>query len=419
MQVFDTGTLAPIATLGTSSVAGSDTAHLNLPEDAEFDPSTGQILVADTGNQRVQVFDAKSFDYVTTLGMTGGAESDNGHFAQPVTAAFDPATNLVLVADAGANDRVQVFDAMTYDYVLTLGTVGTPGPGITQFAAPRGISTDPAHQRIFIGDGANQRVQLFSVAPVATIASVLPGSRSVQLGSPATIFASVLNMAPTALTGCQIALPVTAPAGLSLSYQTTDPATNALTGIANSPATIPGANGVQSFLITLQGTAPVSVADLPLDFDCLGNAPAAVVPGVDTIDLTLSSAPIADIIALAATPTDNGIIAVPTHGAAAFAVASSNAGDTSQITVPGDTGSATLPLSATLCQSNPSTGACLATPASSVTLNDPAGATPTFSVFLQANGTIPFAPATSRVFLRFKDAGGGLHGSTSVAVETQ
>ena len=46
-------------------------------------------------------------------------------------------------------------------------------------------------------------------------------------------------------------------------------------------------------------------------------------------------------------------------------------------------------------------------------------ATPTFSVFLQAGGPIPFAPATSRVFVRFKDAGGGLHGSTSVAIETE
>ena len=48
-----------------------------------------------------------------------------------------------------------------------------------------------------------------------------------------------------------------------------------------------------------------------------------------------------------------------------------------------------------------------------------AGATPTFSVFLQANGAIPLDPANARVFVRFKDADGGLHGSTSVAVATQ
>ena len=42
----------------------------------------------------------------------------------------------------------------------------------------------------------------------------------------------------------------------------------------------------------------------------------------------------------------------------------------------------------------------------------------TYSVFLTASGQIPFAPATARVFLRFLDASGASHGSTSVAVET-
>ncbi|MEI9984379.1 MAG: hypothetical protein WDN69_14910 [Aliidongia sp.] len=51
-------------------------------------------------------------------------------------------------------------------------------------------------------------------------------------------------------------------------------------------------------------------------------------------------------------------------------------------------------------------------------LNIVAGATPTFSVFLQASGAIPLDPASARVFVRFKDADGALHGSTSVAVAT-
>ena len=80
---------------------------------------------------------------------------------------------------------------------------------------------------------------------------------------------------------------------------------------------------------------------------------------------------------------------------------------------------ATLSLTATLCQSNSSTGACLASPSPTVTLSDAAGSAPTFSVFLQDIGPIPFAPAGSRVVVRFKDPAGGLHGSTSVAVETE
>jgi len=39
-------------------------------------------------------------------------------------------------------------------------------------------------------------------------------------------------------------------------------------------------------------------------------------------------------------------------------------------------------------------------------------------VFLSASGSIAFAPATARIFLRFLDSSGASHGSTSVAVET-
>ncbi len=48
-----------------------------------------------------------------------------------------------------------------------------------------------------------------------------------------------------------------------------------------------------------------------------------------------------------------------------------------------------------------------------------ANATPTFGIFVQGNGDLPFDPAANRIFARFKDAGGVTRGSTSVAVRTQ
>src|SRR5262245_42737818 len=62
-------------------------------------------------------------------------------------------------------------------------------------------------------------------------AAVLPASRSAQVGSPVTAFATVINIGPGTATGCSIAPKTTIPA--SFVYQTTDPATNALTGTAN------------------------------------------------------------------------------------------------------------------------------------------------------------------------------------------
>ncbi|MEI9982556.1 MAG: IPT/TIG domain-containing protein [Aliidongia sp.] len=419
VQIFDAATLAYVGTLGSTGVAGSDAAHFNAPKDAAVNPTANEILVADSGNGRVQRFDAATLAYKGTIGGAGLSVSSNDDLGTPVSVSYDSVSNLILVGDDGAAQRVQVFDALSYSYVLTLGTTGSAGSSNTQFSGPSGIAIDAAHGRVFIGDRQNDRVQVFSVAPTVAFASVLPGSRSVQLGRPATIFASLVNAGTVPLEGCRVALPVTAPTGLSLSYQTTNPATNALTGTADTPATIAANNGVQSFLVTLLGTEDFSAPGMALDFDCLGVGPAAIDSGVDTVDLAMSTTPAADIIALAATQSGNGIAELPAGGVGAFAVASSNVGATAQIIVSVDTGTASLPLTATLCQSNPSTGACLATPASSLTLNDAAGSAPTFSVFLQAKATIPFAPAMNRVFVRFKDAAGGLHGSTSVAVQAQ
>ena len=302
---------------------------------------------------------------------------------------------------------------------VSAGCVTLLGSG---FSGPEGLAVDGAGN-VYVADHFNNAVKEILAGPPTIFAAVLPGSRSVELGNPATIFATIINTNQVDLGGCQVSLPSTnATAALSMSYQTTDPATNALTGTPNTPVTIAGNNGVKTFLLSFQSVAALTASAMPLYFGCVGGnilTGAAIVPGVDTVDLVMSSTPVADIIALSATPTNNSIIEVPVDGAAAFAVATANIGVTDTITVSVDTGAATLPVAATICQSNSGSGQCLAPPTSAVTLSFAGGTTPTFSVFLQASGTIAFAPASSRVFVRFEDAAKNLHGSTSVAIETK
>ena len=252
------------------------------------------------------------------------------------------------------------------------------------------------------------------VPPLA--AAVLPSSRSVQVGANASAFATIINAGTTPAAACAPALLSNIPA--TFSYQTTDSATNALTGDPATPVMIPP-GAPQSYVFSLTPTAPIAPTDVQLGFAC-GVDQAPITLGVDTLLLSASATAVPDIIALAVTPTNNGIVVIPgPAGINAFAVATVNVGVSGPITASADTGAATLALTLLVCQTDPGTGGCLAPPAPSVQTQINSHATPTFAVFVTGKGTVPFDPANNRIFVRFKDAGGVTRGSTSVAVETQ
>jgi hypothetical protein len=249
------------------------------------------------------------------------------------------------------------------------------------------------------------------------VAAILPSSSTMRIGAPAVLLASMVNTGAETLQNCRIGLLAGSPSGLTLDYQTIDPSTNAPTGLRDSPVTIKADQG-RNFLVSLHGSAPFATPALPLDFQCDGTPRAAIVPGVDTVDLRLASTPVAEITALAATATDDGILHLRNGGTAAFSLAGVNLGVTAPITVSAAPDSDGSSVEVTICRTEASRGACLAAPAASVSLDWVAGETPTFSIFLQSVGAPSPAPDTSRIFVRFEDAEGGLDGSTSVAVET-
>ena len=100
-------------------------------------------------------------------------------------------------------------------------------------------------------------------------------------------------------------------------------------------------------------------------------------------------------------------------------MATVNIGASGNIIATADSGGANIPVNVFICQTNPGTGDCLAAPANSVVTTINSSATPTFAVFAQGNGNVPFDPAVNRIFVRFKDNANVTRGSTSVAVRTQ
>ncbi|MDR3577048.1 MAG: carboxypeptidase regulatory-like domain-containing protein [Anaerolineaceae bacterium] len=148
------------------STWGSDNTHLACPQGVAVS-SLGRIYVADTCNQRVQVFDA-GYNYITTIGVTGQSGTDGNHFNQPVAVSIDNSTGDVYVADQ-SNDRVQKCHPATLSatsYVCTpfAGSTGVSGNlNFRYLNAPSSVLVDPVDQRVIVAEDQASRVQVFDM----------------------------------------------------------------------------------------------------------------------------------------------------------------------------------------------------------------------------------------------------------------
>ena len=135
--------------------ANPGAGQLNRPRGIAFDPATGDVYVADTGDGRVEVFSSAGA-YLAQIGSPG---TGDGQVVAPTGVAVDAATGSVYVAD-GQSEVVQVFTTAG-TYVSQFGSFGTAGG---QFEALQDIAVDPATGDVYTVENATARVQQFSAS---------------------------------------------------------------------------------------------------------------------------------------------------------------------------------------------------------------------------------------------------------------
>jgi len=128
---------------------GTANSEFDFPEGVTTD-STHRIIVADSDNHRVQVFDSSG----NFIGKFGSFGTNDGQFKTPIGIAVD-SLDRIIVSDLG-NARVQIFTP-TGGF---LSTFGTPGSANGQFMNPTGVTVD-SQDRIIVADAGNQRIQIF------------------------------------------------------------------------------------------------------------------------------------------------------------------------------------------------------------------------------------------------------------------
>jgi DNA-binding beta-propeller fold protein YncE len=115
------------------------------------------LYVADIELDQILVYDADTLKLLRKIGTTGHHHelTSQGDFSKPTGVAVDAEGNLY-VADT-MNNRIEIFDA-DGQFVSAFGKNGD-GPGY--FSRPKGVAID-GDGHIWVADGAQDRVQVFN-----------------------------------------------------------------------------------------------------------------------------------------------------------------------------------------------------------------------------------------------------------------
>ena len=150
------------------------TDGLVSPGAMAIDRENRQLYVSDIELDQVLVYNADSLKLIRKIGATGHNHelTTPGDFAKPTGLAVDSDGNLY-VADT-LNNRIEVFDA-DGKFISTFGKAGD-GPGY--FARPKGVAID-SDDHVWVADGMQDRVQVFNKEAQLLIAfgghGLLPG----------------------------------------------------------------------------------------------------------------------------------------------------------------------------------------------------------------------------------------------------
>ena len=159
--------------------------RFDKPAGLVIDDSEDILYVADTGNNRIRMFELTDDDncpsgtdevvndevcFVDDFGSFG---NDEGEFDEPSGLTFDEDENMLYVADT-ENNRIQVFEIIAgntcpsgtdeiIDGVCFVEEFGTSGSTDGKFNAPSGLAIDEDNGLLYVADTDNNRIQMFTV----------------------------------------------------------------------------------------------------------------------------------------------------------------------------------------------------------------------------------------------------------------
>ena len=179
------------------------------PSGMIIDNTNDILFVTDSGNDRIVMFElvtgttcpkdtVEATDGICFVKEFGSSGDDEGEFDNPSGLAFDDSSDLLYVADSD-NDRVQVFEIIegtscpsrteeVAEGICFVEEYGTSGSGDGQFDTPIGIALDLKNDLLFVADSDNDRVQAISLSSEPAVQTPdRPKNLRASAGSPTSI----------------------------------------------------------------------------------------------------------------------------------------------------------------------------------------------------------------------------------------
>src|SRR5262249_25160651 len=140
--------------------------------------------------------------------------------------------------------------------------------------------------------------------------------------------------------------------------------TNVSQGVADATFDLPPSS-YKTFVVSLTLSGELISQEVGLTVACDDGAASATKTGLNSLMLSVSPTPVPDVIAIAATPSNDGVLRVATGSPGAFSAAVVNVGATAGLAAFVSDTSGLLPFDRlTICQTQSAKGGqCLATPA--------------------------------------------------------
>lgn len=159
--------------LDTEELESNEPGHLQNPRGLAFSESCASnpmptLYVADNKNNRVELFNADSGWHVMTIGKRG---SEHGEFDRPTDVAVEMLTDVDGVTNTGIvlyvcdsdNHRIEVFNAITGNYIRSIGNGKGSNPG--QLNYPQSIAIQDAsggsETKLYVVDHYSSKVHVF------------------------------------------------------------------------------------------------------------------------------------------------------------------------------------------------------------------------------------------------------------------